>query len=183
MMAVAALERDAELMLRVRDGDPASFALLLERHRGPVIHFVYRMVQNQAVAEELAQEVFLDLYNHLGDLQSPAHVEFWLRKVASRRCIDYVRRLRRHPNVGLEDAPEISTVPQQRDPFLTEALRKLIASLPEKSRMVVLLRYQEDLAPAEIAETLDIPLNSVKSCLHRALAMLREKLERTQVRP
>ena len=61
-------------------------------------------------------------------------------------------------------------------------VRKLTASLPEKARMVVLLRYQEDLAPAEIAETMDIPLNSVKSGLHRALAMLREKLERTQVR-
>ena len=62
MMAVAALERDAELMLRVREGDSASFALLLERHRGPVIHFLYRMVLNQAVAEELAQEVFLRVY-------------------------------------------------------------------------------------------------------------------------
>ena len=62
MMAVAALERDAELMLRVREGDSASFALLLERHRGPVIHFLYRMVQNQAVAEELAQEVFFRVY-------------------------------------------------------------------------------------------------------------------------
>jgi hypothetical protein len=56
MMAVAALERDTELMLRVRDGDSASFGLLLERHRGPVIHFLYRMVQNQAIAEELAQD-------------------------------------------------------------------------------------------------------------------------------
>src|ERR1700738_5074730 len=59
MMAVASPDRDAELMLRVRDGDQASFGLLLERHRGPVIHFWYGMVQNSAVSEELAQEVFL----------------------------------------------------------------------------------------------------------------------------
>src|SRR5579883_255486 len=66
MEAVAALrapmERDAELMLRVRDGDTTSFALLLDRHRTPVVHFLFRMVQNQAVAEELAQEVFLRIY-------------------------------------------------------------------------------------------------------------------------
>ncbi len=60
--AVAALDYDAELMLRVKDGDSASFAVLLEKHRSPVVHFLYRMVQNQAVAEELAQEVFLRVY-------------------------------------------------------------------------------------------------------------------------
>ena len=62
MTALASLERDAELMLRVRDGDDTSFALLLNRHRGPVVHFLYRMVLNQGVAEELGQEVFLRVY-------------------------------------------------------------------------------------------------------------------------
>src|ERR1035438_9253770 len=62
MEAVAALDRDAELMLRVREGDDTSLALLLERHRGPVVHFLYRMVQNPSVSEELAQEVFLRVY-------------------------------------------------------------------------------------------------------------------------
>ena len=123
-----------------------------------VFSIALHSLRDPALAEELAQEVFLDFYHHLGEFQSSAHAEFWLRKVASRRCIDYVRRSRRHTNVGLEDAPELSTSPRQRDPFLAETLRKLIASLPEKARMVVLLRYQEDLAPAEIAETLDIPL-------------------------
>src|ERR1041384_1008851 len=62
MEAVAALERDAQLMLRVRQGDETSFALLLERHRGPVVNFLHRMVQNRAISEELAQEVFLRVY-------------------------------------------------------------------------------------------------------------------------
>src|SRR5579862_2784867 len=62
MEAIAALERDAQLMLRVREGDDTSFALLLERHRGPVVNFLHRMVQNRAVSEELAQEVFLRVY-------------------------------------------------------------------------------------------------------------------------
>ena len=164
-------------------GDRAAFAELVRKHQAMVFSIALHSLRDGALAEELAQEVFLDFYQHLHDLESAAHAEFWLRKVTSRRCIDYVRRLRRQPSVGLEDAPELSSAPVERDPFLSETLRRLTASLPDKARMVVVLRYQEDLAPAEIAETMDIPLNSVKSCLHRALAMLREKLERTHVRP
>jgi RNA polymerase sigma-70 factor (ECF subfamily) len=181
MLVAAATAGDT--FTQAQTGDRAAFADLVRKHQSMVFSIALHSLRDPALAEELAQEVFLDLYNHMGDLQSPAHLEFWLRKVASRRCIDYVRKLRRHTSVGLDDAPEPSTAPQERDPFLSEVLQKLIASLPEKARMVVLLRYQEDLAPAEIAEALEIPLNSVKSSLHRALAMLREKLERTQVRP
>lgn len=171
-----------EVFLKAARGDRAAFAELVRKHQAMVFSIALHSLRDGALAEELAQEVFLDLFHHVGSLQSAAHVEFWLRKVASRRCIDYVRRRKRQPSVGLEDAPELTAEPVEADPFLTERLRKLTASLPDRARMVVLLRYQEDLAPAEIAETLDIPLNSVKSCLHRALAMLKEKLERTQVR-
>jgi RNA polymerase sigma-70 factor, ECF subfamily len=179
-MATAAQSYDA-FSLAVT-GDRTAFAELVRQHQSMVYSIALHSLRDSALAEELAQEVFLDLYHHLAELQSAAHVEFWLRKVASRRCIDYARRRKRQPNVALEDAPELATEPCERDPFLTEKLRKFTASLPERARMVVVLRYQEDLAPAEIAEALDIPLNSVKSCLHRALAVLREKLERTQVR-
>jgi RNA polymerase sigma-70 factor (ECF subfamily) len=163
-------------------GDRSAFAELVRKHQAMVFSIALHSLRDQSLAEELAQEVFLDFYNHLADLQSAAHAEFWLRRVASNRCIDYVRRRKRQPNVCLEDAPELASDPVERDPFLSETLRRLTSSLPEKARMMVVLRYQEDLAPAEIAQTLDIPLNSVKSGLHRALAMLREKLERTQVR-
>jgi RNA polymerase sigma-70 factor (ECF subfamily) len=91
MMAVAALERDAELMLRVRDGDPASFALLLERHRGPVIHFVYRMVQNQAVAEELAQEVFFRVYRSRTTYEPTAKFTTWLFRIATHLALNWMR--------------------------------------------------------------------------------------------
>lgn len=171
-----------DVFTKAAAGDRAAFADLVRKHQAMVFSIALHSLRDTPLAEELAQEVFLDLYNHLGGLQSAAHAEFWLRKVTSRRCIDYVRRRRRQASLALEDAPEPASAPAESDPFLTETLRKLTASLPERARMVVLLRYQEDLAPAEIAETMDIPLNSVKSCLHRALAVLREKLERTQVR-
>src|ERR1700704_1816363 len=87
----ATLERDAELMLRVRDGDQASFGLLLERHRVPVIHFIYRMVQNQAVAEELAQEVFLRVYKSRGTYEPTAKFTTWLFRIATHLGLNWIR--------------------------------------------------------------------------------------------
>src|SRR6201982_1905762 len=82
MEAVAALERDAQLMLRVREGDSTSFSLLLERHRAPVVHFLYRMVQNQAVSEELAQEVFLRVYRSRETYEPAGKFTTWLFRIA-----------------------------------------------------------------------------------------------------
>jgi len=105
-------------------------------------------------------------------------VTFWLRKVTSHRCIDYARR-RKWPEVSLEDAPELPAGNAVRDPLLARRLGQLVASLPAKARMVVVLRYQEDLTPGEIAEVLAMPVATVKSHLQRSLARLREKVLRT----
>src|SRR5271154_3615339 len=91
MEAVAALDRDAELMLRVREGDDTSFALLLERHRGPVIHFLYRMVQNPSVSEELAQEVFLRVYRSRATYEPTAKFTTWLFRIATHLALNWVR--------------------------------------------------------------------------------------------
>src|SRR5579864_2056297 len=89
--ADGSLERDAELMLRVREGDQTSFGLLLERHRGPVIHFLYRMVRNQAVAEELAQEVFLRVYKSRGGYEPTAKFTTWLFRIATHLALNWIR--------------------------------------------------------------------------------------------
>src|SRR5215467_13220766 len=91
MEAVAAFERDAELMLRVREGDDTSFALLLERHRGPVVHFLYRMVLNQAVSEELAQEVFLRVYRSRASYEPTAKFTTWLFRIATHLALNWIR--------------------------------------------------------------------------------------------
>src|SRR3954454_5636561 len=91
MEAVGALERDAELMLRVRAGDTASFATLLEKHRGPVVHFLYRMVQNQPVAEELAQEVFLRVYRSRESYEPTAKFTTWLFRIATHLALNWIR--------------------------------------------------------------------------------------------
>src|SRR5580700_7593447 len=87
----AACDRDAELMLRVRDGDPGSFALLLERHRGPILHFLFRMVQNEAVAEELTQEVFLRVYKSRGSYEPTAKFTTWVFRIATHLALNWIR--------------------------------------------------------------------------------------------
>src|SRR5579863_10013034 len=82
---------DAQLMLRVRDGDPASFALLSEKHRGPVMHFLYRMVQNEAVAEELTQEVFLRVYKSRGNYEATAKFTTWLFRIGTHLALNWIR--------------------------------------------------------------------------------------------
>ena len=154
------------------------FASLVRQHQAMVFSVAWHFLRDRALAEELSQEVFLALHQHLGTLESPEHVLFWLRKVTTHRALDVARRRQRRPMVSLEDAPEPVAVTPAGDPMLGAALRKLIAALPAKARMVVVLRYQEDLDPTEIAAILGIPIGTVKSQLQRALTLLRGKLTR-----
>jgi RNA polymerase sigma-70 factor (ECF subfamily) len=154
------------------------FAALVKQHQAMVFSIAWHMLRDRAVAEELAQDVFLSLHEHLAELESPEHVLFWLRRVTTNRALDEARRRQRRPMVSLENAPEPVALAATGDPMLGTALNKLVAALPEKSRAIVVLRYQEDLDPTEIAGVLGIPVGTVKSQLQRALALLREKLSR-----
>jgi RNA polymerase sigma-70 factor, ECF subfamily len=154
------------------------FAQALRANQSMVFSLALHFLRDHGAAEEVAQDVFLRLYQKLDGLESDRHVTFWLRKVASRRCIDYARK-RGARNIALEDTAEPATADRQGDPLLSRRLRQLIATLAEKPRMVMVLRYQEDLTPEEIAEVLDMPVRTVKSHLHRSLAVLREKIERS----
>src|SRR5262249_43562403 len=91
MEAVAALEHDAELMLRVKEGDGASFERLLEKYRASVISYLYRMVQNQAVAEELAQEVFFRVYRSRSTYEPTAKFTTWLFRIATHLALNSLR--------------------------------------------------------------------------------------------
>jgi len=151
------------------------FAAIVRRHQGMVFSLALHYLRDRQAAEEIAQDVFLQLYDHLDALKSPEHATFWLRKVTSHRCIDYSRR-RRWSQVSLDDLPELGADESRRDPMLAGKLRELVASLPGPARMVVILRYQEDLMPLEIAEALSMPVATVKSHLQRSLVRLREKV-------
>lgn len=164
------------LLARARAGDHDAFAALVERHEAMVFSIALHFFGDRAHAEEIAQEVFLQLYRNLGGIESDAHALFWLRQVVSRRCIDEVRK-RRLRLVSFEDAGEPASATSHPDPLRDRLLQRLVSELPDVQRLVVSLRYQEDLGPSEISALLGIPVNTVKSHLQRALAALRRKLE------
>ena len=155
-----------------------TFQETLRVHQAMVFSIAYHFLRDPSAAEEIAQDVFLQLYRRFDEIESVDHARFWLRKTASHRAIDYVRKHKK-ASVALEDIAEPSVAPAAGDPFLNRKLQALIASLPETPRMLTILRYQEEMMPEEIAETLDMPVRTVKSHLHRALTLLREKMART----
>jgi RNA polymerase sigma-70 factor (ECF subfamily) len=162
---------------RAQAGDHDAFAELVEQHESMVYSLGYHFFGDRSRAEEVAQDVFLQLYRNLGSIESDSHLLFWLRQVTTRRCIDVTRRSRLKA-VSLDDAVELRAVEKTADPLLDRQLQKLIQELPEVQRAVVTLRYQEDLDPSEICRIVGMPVNTVKSHLHRALQALRRKLEK-----
>lgn len=164
------------LLSKAREGDHDAFAALVERHEAMVFSLALRFFHDRTKAEEVAQDVFLQLYRSLATLESDSHVLFWLRQVTTRRCIDLTRRNRMRA-VSLEDAGELKARQKDDDPLLDRRLKLMVRELPELQRAVVTLRYQEDLNPSEICEIVGLPVNTVKSHLHRALQALRRKLE------
>ena len=150
-----------DLLSRARAGEAAAFAALVRRHQRLVFSLALRMLSNRHNAEDLAQEVFLQLHRKLDVIESASHLEFWLRKVTTNRAID---RLRREPG-------EL----KRHLPILRDTLQR-IRTVKPGARAVMVLRYQEDLDPLEIARTLDMPINTVKSHLKRSLATLRSRV-------
>jgi len=177
-LASVTIELVGVLLDRSVQGDASAFAGIVRANQSMVYSVAWSFLRDAALAEELAQDVFLELHRNLRQIESGAHLVSWLRRVTVNRCIDRVRKRKREALVALDDAPEPSTPAAEADPFASEQLRRMIASLPEKQRAIVILRYQEDMDPTEIASVLSMPVNTVKSKLHRALALLRGKLDR-----
>ena len=188
MEAVIALERDAELMLRVRAGDDTSFALLLDRHRMPVVHFLFRMVQNRAISEELAQEVFLRVYRSRASYEPTAKFTTWLFRIATHLALNWIRDGKKEKNQeslneetpdGIERqlADRRQTVEQELvyQVKLLE-VRRAIDALPAKQRAAVMMHKYEELGYSQIAEALECSESAVKSLLFRAYETLRARL-------
>ena len=160
---------------RIMTDDPERFEELVREHQAMVFSMACRYLRNRALAEEIAQDVFLQLYRKLPALESPDHVLHWLRWVTAHRLIDHSRQEKRRPQSPLEDVPEPAAPVDSMssaDPLLSDMLRDLVAALPENARLVMILRYQEDLDPMDIARALDMPIATVKSHLQRSLALI-----------
>ena len=168
-------------MTRARAGEASAFATLVRRYQRTVYSIALRMLNDRHRAEDLAQEVFLQLYRGLDSIDSDTHLAFWLRKVAVNRAIDRMRQESRHDNEPLTDAVAAVDESIEDDPLLHRRMAELVAELSPAARAVIVLRYQEDLDPIDIASTLDMSINTVKSHLKRSLTQLRARVQGTVI--
>jgi RNA polymerase sigma-70 factor (ECF subfamily) len=183
---------DAAAMLRAAAGDEAAFNFLAGKYHRPIIHFLFRMVRNQAIAEELAQEVFLRVYRCRASYRAEAKFTTWLYRIATNLAVNHARDYRRHgamQNMSL-DAPDEATgatldlpdeEPSAEQRLLREermkAIRNQVMALPERQRMAVVMHKYQDMDYREIGEVLNLSESAVKSLLFRAYQALRETLK------
>jgi RNA polymerase sigma-70 factor (ECF subfamily) len=183
---------DAELMLRVRDGDDACYSYLIEKYRKPIIHFMFRMVRNQAIAEELAQEVFLRVYRSRQTYRAEARFSTWLYRIATNLGVNHARDTKQErsaqtiyldapdPETGTTpDVPDMTPSTEQnlvRDERMN-AIRQHVMALPERQRTAVLMHKYQDMDYKEIGDVLKLSESATKSLLFRAYQTLRERLK------
>ncbi|HWZ52014.1 MAG TPA: sigma-70 family RNA polymerase sigma factor [Granulicella sp.] len=161
------------------------FRRLIETHQSMVFSIALRITGERGAAEEIAQDVFLELYEAMEKVKSEEHVRFWLRRVTVFRATDCLRRRARRPEFQAEEWMEEGASRRngrkdgQEGEFGSEQvgvrLERLLLSMPEALRGVIVLRYQEEMAPEEIAALLQQPVATVKSNLQRGLGLLRRK--------
>src|SRR5213593_3471270 len=150
----------------------ADVELIVRSRQSMVYSIAYNFFRNAALAEEVAQDVFLQLYEHRREIRSDAHVVSWLRKTTTHRCIDASRKRSFWNEIQLEEAPEIPDELPASDPLLQDKLRRLVASLPETPRMVVILRYAADIDGAGLGQRLRMPAQAVWRHIRGAIAFL-----------
>jgi RNA polymerase sigma-70 factor, ECF subfamily len=175
-MEAVATGSDADLMLRVKDGDEDSFACLLVKHRDPVVNYLRRMVRNAAVAEELAQDVFLRVYRARQRYEPTAKFTTWLYRIATHVALNSLRDERHARNTDTLDDPEHDKSRDLRDPTptvedhlveqsRTGEVRRAVQALPAKQRAAVILHKYQELDYREIAQALECSESAVKSLL------------------
>ncbi len=178
------------LVQKAVQGDREAFNKIVQRYRGQIYGFIFRMVKNREEAEDLVQETFIKAYRALGSFNTEYAFSTWLYKIATNNCIDHFRK-RRLKTYSLDkpiqskdgelarDFPDTAQGPEtgliSREKTLQ--IQKAINSLPEKYKQAILLRHARDKSYEEIAKELDLPLGTVKVRIFRAREMLKKKLK------
>lgn len=183
---------DAALMLRVKQGDTAAFAELVGKYKQPVVNLVSRTLRDPIEAEDLAQNVFVQVYKSAHRYKSSAKFSTWLFTIARNLCLNEIRRRSRHPAESLDQShPEQEDQPLRQLPDtksfsppdsllhgeLEEKIEQALADLPENQRAAILLCRQNELSYEEIAQVLGCSLSATKSLIHRGRETLKEKLK------
>lgn len=183
-------DEDIDSMLKFKSGDNSAFVSLLKKYEKPLINFIYRFVGNRFDSEDIAQEVFLKVYQSAVNYKPSAKFSTWLYKIATNLCIDYQRK-RRIKTVSLDDPigtdegyiireikdlsqvpPDISIEKEQ----ISETILSAFLSLPEKQRLALDLRIYENKSYKEISKILNCSVSAVESLLFRARQNLKVKL-------
>jgi RNA polymerase sigma-70 factor (ECF subfamily) len=177
---MAALLAATTSIAAVREGRGTlpAFASAVDQHKAMVYSIAWQFLRDRVAADELAQDVFLQLHKSWTKIESPPHLAFWLRKVATHRAIDAARKRKAHAETSLEETDEPTVLERVHDSFLSSYLQRMVATLPEKQRSVIVLRYQEEMELEEIAKVLDMKVSTVKTQISRALELLRGKVSR-----
>jgi RNA polymerase sigma-70 factor (ECF subfamily) len=183
---------DSAIMLELRAGNMSGFDFLIQKYRKPIINFMYRMVHNQAIAEELAQEVFLRVYRSRETYRAEARFSTWLYRIATNLGVNYARDTRHERMASTiyldETDSETGTTPDVADSTpgaeaellrreRLNAIRQHVLALPERQRMAVLMHKYEGLDYKQIGDVLKLSESATKSLLFRAYQTLREKLK------
>ena len=186
------MDPDAALMLRVKRGDMQAFEELADKYKQPIVNMMYRMLHDFDEAEDLAQNVFVRVYQSAGRYEVSAKFSTWIFTIARRLCLNEIRRRGRHPAESLESSQSDSEehAPRQfedvkssspPDAFLQgELIQKIeeaLAQLPEKQRLAIALCRQEELSYDEIAKVVGCSVPAVKSLIHRGRETLKDKLK------
>jgi RNA polymerase sigma-70 factor (ECF subfamily) len=183
---------DADIMLRVKAGDDSAFEYLVQKYRRPMVGFMYRMARNSAVAEDLAQEVFLRVYRSREKYEASAKFTTWLYRIATNLAVNYARDTRheRAENVVSIDEPDEDTgltvdVPDtslsaeesimRRERMA--AIRQRVEALPERQRIAVTMHKYQQMDYKQISQVLKLSESATKSLLFRAYETLREQLK------
>ena len=183
---------DSAIMLELRDGNMSGFDYLIQKYRRPIVNFMYRMVHNQAIAEELAQEVFLRVYRSRQTYRAEARFSTWLYRIATNLGVNYARDTRHEraaSTIYLDQADsDTGLTPDVADATISaedsmlgrermSAIRQHVMALPERQRMAVLMHKYEGMDYKQIGDVLKLSESATKSLLFRAYQTLREKLK------
>jgi RNA polymerase sigma-70 factor (ECF subfamily) len=186
------LDPDAELMLRVKQGDREAFETLVNKYKQPVMNLVFRTLPDATEAEDLAQHVFLQVYKSAHRYEVAAKFSTWIFTIARNLCLNEIRRRSRHPADSLdevaadnedqplrqiEDGKTFSPPDALLHGELEAKIEEALAELPEKQRTAILLCRQDELSYEEIAVIVGCSLSATKSLIHRGRETLKQKLK------
>lgn len=183
---------DAEMMLRVKEGDESAFEYLVQKYRRAMVSFMYRMAHSSTVAEELAQEVFLRIYRSRSGYEATAKFTTWMYRIATNLAVNHARDTRheRPENMVSLDVPDAETgqtldipgnSPTAEEDIIRQerlaAIRKHVEALPERQRLAVIMHKFQQMDYKQIADVLKLSESATKSLLFRAYQTLRVQLK------